>query len=59
MTADTSNAISVNGTEVNMGSKGVNERIILTTYGGADPTTGSGTMLAKIWYRTKTYGTEL
>jgi hypothetical protein len=37
----------------------LNERVILTTFLGNDPTAGDGTILVKIWYKIKTFGTEL
>lgn len=37
----------------------LNEGIILAMLNGTDPTGGDGTMLIKLWYKIKTFGTEL
>lgn len=37
----------------------LNEGVVLTTLNGTDPTLGDGTILVKIWYKVKTFGTEL
>jgi hypothetical protein len=37
----------------------LNEAINLTTLGATDPVGGGGTILVKIWYKVKTFGTEL
>lgn len=37
----------------------LNEAINLTTLGATDPAGGDGTILVKIWYKIKTFGTEL
>lgn len=37
----------------------LNEAIQMFTWNGTDPTTGNGTILVKIWYKVKTFGTEL
>lgn len=37
-------------------SQDKNESIIFTTWTGANPTTGDGTILAKIWYKVRTFG---
>lgn len=36
-----------------------NDRLILTLFNGGNPTNGNGTILAKVWYKVKTFGTEL
>lgn len=38
---------------------GLNEPIVLTTYNAANPTSSASTLLAKVWYKVKTFGTEL
>lgn len=37
----------------------LNDPLQMFTWNAADPTTGNGTMLVKIWYEIKTMGTEL
>ena len=38
---------------------GINEKLLLTTYDNSNPTTGNKTILAKIWYKIETFGTNL
>ena len=40
-------------------SLGLNQALNLATWSGGNPTLGDGTMLAKVWYTTRTAGTEL
>lgn len=37
----------------------INKALKLFTYNATDPTLGDGTFLVKIWYKVKTFGTEL
>ena len=37
----------------------LNQPVNLSTYDSNDPTLGDGTILVKIWYKVKTFGTEL
>jgi hypothetical protein len=46
--------------EINYSSSlGLNQALNLATWSGGNPTLGDGTMLAKVWYTTRTAGTEL
>jgi len=38
---------------------GINQPVQIYTWAGTNPTLGDGTILAKIWYKVKTFGTEL
>jgi len=39
--------------------QGLGGGIQISTYNGTNPTLGDGTILVKIWYRVRTFGTEL
>jgi len=40
-------------------AKELNEGVVLTTLNGTEPTLGDGTILVKIWYKVRTFGSEL
>ena len=50
---------SSNGTLNYTTLNGLNEPIVLTTYNAANPISSASTLLAKMWYKVKTFGIEL